>query len=195
MLSNHQSHWGSCWVDSEAARRFCAQLAYFTTGTKSFRKHTCPLASQLNLVIHKESCTSQLCNNRSNLTASAYQIAQHKQSAQLQISQQIGDFMQMQDYGWATSTKPDSCVWVIFGNFISLGVFKKGTKINSLNKLYRQFNTDILAGCKTQADWRQASKEQQFRNIIGVVEGRYGTSRPGVPLETYGWSYGIKSWS
>jgi hypothetical protein len=25
------------------------------------------------------------------------------------------------------------------------------------------------------------------------VEGRYGTSRPGVPLETYGCSYGIKS--
>jgi hypothetical protein len=25
-----------------------------------------------------------------------------------------------------------------------------------------------LAGCKTQADWRQATKEQQFRNIIGI---------------------------
>ncbi len=41
-------------------------------------------------------------------------------------------------------------------------------KINSLNKLCRQFNTDILAGCKTQADWQQAGEEQQFRNIIGV---------------------------
>jgi hypothetical protein len=51
--------------------------------------------------------------------------------------------------------------------FNSLGVFTKGTKINSLNKLCHQFNTDILAGCKTQADWRQASKEQQFRNVIG----------------------------
>ncbi len=27
------------------------------------------------------------------------------------------------------------------------------------------------------------------------VKERYGTSRPGVPLETYGWIYGIKSWS
>ncbi len=107
---DHQSHRGSRWANSEAACRFCTQSAHFITGTKSFRKHTCPLASQLILVIHKESCTSQLCNNRSNLAASAYQIAQHKQSTQLQISQQIGDFMQMQDYGWATSTKPDSCV-------------------------------------------------------------------------------------
>jgi hypothetical protein len=53
-------------------------------------------------------------------------------------------------------------------NFNSLGIFKKGTKINSLNKLCHQFNTDILAGCKTQVDWHQASEEQQFRNVIGV---------------------------
>jgi hypothetical protein len=53
-------------------------------------------------------------------------------------------------------------------NFNSLGIFTNGTKINSLNKLCRQFNTNILAGCKTQADWRQASEEQQFRNCIGV---------------------------
>jgi hypothetical protein len=53
-------------------------------------------------------------------------------------------------------------------NFNSLGLFTKGTKINSLHKLCRKFNTNILAGCKTQADWRQATKEQQFRNIIGV---------------------------
>jgi hypothetical protein len=46
----------------------------------------------------------------------------------------------------------------------SLGVFTKG----SLNKLCHQFNTDIPAGCKTQADWHQASKEQQFRNVIGL---------------------------
>jgi hypothetical protein len=37
-----------------------------------------------------------------------------------------------------------------------------------LNKLCCQFNTNILAGCKTQADWHQASEEQQFRNVIGV---------------------------
>ena len=73
----------------------------------------------------------------------------------------------MQDYG-APSTKPDNCIQVIIENFNSLGVFTKGTKINSLNKLCHQFNTDILAGCKTQADWRQTSKEQQFRNVIGM---------------------------
>jgi hypothetical protein len=53
-------------------------------------------------------------------------------------------------------------------NFNSLGIFTKGTKINSLNRLCRQFNADILAGCKTQADWQQAGEEQQFRNVIGV---------------------------
>jgi hypothetical protein len=106
---DHHSHQESCWADCKAACRFCAQWAQFDTGTKSFRKRTCPLASQLILVIHKGSYTSQLCNNRPNLAASAYQIAQYKQSTQFQISQQIGDFLQMQDYGRTPSTKPNNC--------------------------------------------------------------------------------------
>ncbi len=53
-------------------------------------------------------------------------------------------------------------------NFNSLGFFTKGTKINSLNKLCRKYNTDVLAGCKTQADWHQATDKQQFWNLIGV---------------------------
>jgi hypothetical protein len=57
---------------------------------------------------------------------------------------------------------------MITENFNSLGIFTKGTKINSLNKLCHQFNTDILAGCKTQVDWSQATKDQQFKNVIGV---------------------------
>jgi hypothetical protein len=74
----------------------------------------------------------------------------------------------MQDYGQAPSKKPNNCIQVIMENLNSLGIFTKGTKINSLNKLFHQFNTNILAGCKTQADWCQASKEQQFRNVIRV---------------------------
>ncbi len=53
-------------------------------------------------------------------------------------------------------------------NYNSLEIFTNGTMINSLNKRCRQFNTDILAGCKTQADWHQASAEQQIRNVIRV---------------------------
>ncbi len=56
----------------------------------------------------------------------------------------------------------------LWRTFNSLGVFTKGTKINSLNKLCRKYNTNVLEGCKTQADWHQATDEQQFRNLIGV---------------------------
>jgi hypothetical protein len=76
--------------------------------------------------------------------------------------------MRTQAYGQAPQEKPDDCIWVITENFNSLGVFTKGTKINSLNKLCRKYNTDVLAGCKAQADWRQATDDQQFRNLIGV---------------------------
>jgi hypothetical protein len=76
--------------------------------------------------------------------------------------------MRTQAYGQAPQEKPDACTWVIRENFNSLGVFTKGTKINSLNKLCRKYNTDVLAGCETQVDWRQATNEQQFWNLIGV---------------------------
>jgi hypothetical protein len=118
--------------------------------------------------IYKESRSAKLRNNRSQLAASAYQISIHEQSAQNQISQQLGDFMRMPAHGQAPRVKPNDCVRLIMKNFNSLGIFTKGTKVNSLNKLCRQFNTNILAGCKTQADWRQATDEQQFRNIIGI---------------------------
>jgi hypothetical protein len=53
-------------------------------------------------------------------------------------------------------------------NFNSLGVFTNGTKINALKKICREFKADVLAGCETQADWCQATEEQQFKNILGV---------------------------
>ncbi len=118
--------------------------------------------------IQKESRSAQLRQNRSQLAASAYQISLHKQHAQNQVSQQIEDFFREPAYGKAPWEKPDNCICVMMENFNSLGIFIKGTKINSLNKLCRQFNIDILAGCNTQVDWRQATNEQQFRNTIGV---------------------------
>ncbi len=90
---DHHSHWGSRWAKSKATCRFRAQLAQFNTGTKSFWKCTCPSATQQILVIHNESQTVQIRNKRYKLAASAFQISQHKQVAQNQISQQIGDLM------------------------------------------------------------------------------------------------------
>jgi hypothetical protein len=107
---DRHSHWGSHWVESKATSRFRAQSAQFDTGTKSFQKRTCPSASQLISVIHNESQTTQICNKQSKLAAAAFQISQHKQAAQNQISQQIGDFMSMQAYGQASQEKPDNCI-------------------------------------------------------------------------------------
>jgi hypothetical protein len=58
-------------------------------------------------------------------------------------------------------------------NFNSLGVFSlefftNVTKINALNKICREFKANVLAGCETQADRRQATEEQQLKNILGV---------------------------
>ncbi len=165
---SRHSHRGSTWADSKASHKFRAQSTKFNTGTKSFRECSRPSASQLMASIHKESRSAKLRNNRSQLAAFAYQISIHEQSAQNQILQQLGDFMRTPGYGQAPRVKPEDCIRLTIENFNSLGIFTKGTKINSLNKLCRQFNTDILAGCETQADWRQATDEQQFRNIICV---------------------------
>jgi hypothetical protein len=175
---SRHSHRGSTWADSEASCKFRAQSTQFNTGTKSFRECSRLSAFQLMASIHKESWSAKLCNNRSQLAASAYQISIHEQSAQNQILQKLGDFMSTPAYGQAPRVKPDDCVHLILENFNSLGIFTKGIKINSLDKLCRQFNTNILAGCETQADWCHATDEQQFRNIIGVVW------RPGASLPT-----------
>jgi hypothetical protein len=102
--------------------------------------------------IHKDNRISQLCNNRSQLTATAYQITQHEQSATSQIRKQVEEFWHKPAYGKAPREKPSDCVRVIMENFNSLGVFTNSTKINALNKICREFKADVLAGCKTQAD-------------------------------------------
>jgi hypothetical protein len=161
------SHQGSRWAKSKATCRFRTQSAQFDTGTSSFQKRT-RSSSQLISVINNKCRNAQIRNNWSKLTVSAFQITQHKQAAQTQISQQIGIFLRIQGYEQAPHEKPDNCIRVIMKIVNSLGIFTNGTTINSLNKLCRQFNTNILAGCKTQADWCQASEEQQFRNVIGI---------------------------
>ncbi len=145
---DHHAHWGSRWAVSEATCRSHAQSAQFDTGTKSFLKHSCPLASQLILTIYNESRSAQNCNKRSKLSALAFQISQHERVAQNQISQQIGDFMRTQVYRQAPQEKPDNCIWVIMKNFNSVGIFTKCTKSNNLNKLCQQFNTDIWQDAK-----------------------------------------------
>jgi len=92
----------------------------------------------------------------------AIQIAQHESCARNQITRQIDDFWRKTAYDKAPGVKPDNCIRVVMENFNSLGFFTSGVKINTLNKLCRKFNTDILAGCEMQADWRQATDEQQF---------------------------------
>ncbi len=145
-------HCGSCWADSESTQRFCAQSAQFDTGNKAFCLRTHPTAAEIMSKIHKDNRISQLCNNRSQLTATAYQITQHEQSATSQIRKQVEEFWHKPAYGKAPREKPSDCVRVIMENFNSLGVFTNSTKINALNKICREFKADVLAGCKTQAD-------------------------------------------
>jgi hypothetical protein len=109
----------------------------------SFLKRAWPSASQLISAIHSESRSAKYSKKRSRLAATAYQISQHEQAAQNQISLQLGDFTHSQVYGQTPQEKQNDCISVIMENFNSLGVFTKGTKINSLNKLCRKYNTDI----------------------------------------------------
>ena len=168
--SSHDRHArrGSRWSESEATRRFRAQSKQFDTGTKDFIRRTRPSASELIAGIQEKVRTNLMRAKNSQLAETAFQIAQHESAARNQITCQIDDFWRQTAYGKAPGSKPDNCIRVVMENFNSLGVFTNGVKINALNKLCRKYNTDILAGCETQADWRQASNEQQFRNIIGV---------------------------
>jgi hypothetical protein len=156
----HACH-GSRWSESEATRRFRAQSKQFNTVSRDFIKRSRPSATELIASIQKKNRTALLHNNNSLLTKTAYQIAQHESIANNQITRQVNDFWHKPAYGKAPGSKPDNCVQIVMENFNSLGVFTNGVKINALNKLCQKFKTDILAGCETQADWRQATDEQQ----------------------------------
>jgi hypothetical protein len=69
------------------------------------------------LAIHNESRNAKYGKKRFRLAATAYQISQHEQAAQNQISLQMGDFMRTQVYGQAPQEKPDDCIRVILENF------------------------------------------------------------------------------
>ncbi len=116
---------GSCWANSEATCRFRTQSALFDTGIKSFCECTRPSASQLISVIHKKSQNAQLCNNRSQLATSAYQISLRKQCTQNQIPQQIEDFWRKPAYGKAPWEKPDNSVHVIMEIFLVWVFYKR----------------------------------------------------------------------
>ncbi len=105
----HSCH-GSSWTNSEAACKFWAQSEQFDTGTKAFHARIHPLASQSITEIHKKSHSAQICNTRSQLAASTYQISSHKQHAQNQLSLQIADFFHEPAHGKAPWEKPDNCV-------------------------------------------------------------------------------------
>ncbi len=157
-----RAHRGSRWSESKATRRFRAQSRQFDTGTRDFNSRSRPSATELIASIQRKNQTALPRNNNSNLIETAFQIAKHESSAKNQITWQVNDFWQKTAYGKAPGIKPDNSVRVVMENFNSLGFFTNGVKINALNKLCRKFKMDILTGCKTQADWCQATKEQQF---------------------------------
>jgi hypothetical protein len=175
---SHQNKWisaydchacgGSCWLESETTRRFKAQSKQFDTITKDFNRRSQPSASEPIVTIQKKNRTALLRKNNSHLSESAFQIAQQESSAKNQINRQVDDFWRNPAYGKAPVSKPDNCVCIVMENFNSLGFFTNGVKINALNKLCHKFKTDILACCEVQADWCQATNEQQFQHIMGV---------------------------
>ena len=109
---NRHAHQGSQWAEFKAARRFRAQSAQVDTVTTLFLKCACPSASQLILAIHNESRSAKYSKKRSRLAATAYQISQHEQAAQNQISLQLGDFMRTQVYGQV----PQENRMIVFGS-------------------------------------------------------------------------------
>jgi hypothetical protein len=52
----------------------------------------------------------------------------------------------------------DNVVWIMFENFLSLGLFVEGParhkKVRQLNKLVQDYGVELLAGCEMRTDWR-----------------------------------------
>jgi hypothetical protein len=85
-------------------------------------------------------------------------LARAKQVAQHVVWSVLADLMMEGKYGQLEIVKPDNTIPIMFENFSSLCFFvlgkEKGMKTRQINKLMKEYNVDIMAGCKTRVDWR-----------------------------------------
>jgi hypothetical protein len=85
-------------------------------------------------------------------------LARAKQVAQHGVWSVLADLMMEGKYGQLEIVKPDNTIRIMFENFSSLHLFvlgkEKGIQIWQINKLMKEYNVNIMDGCKTRVDWR-----------------------------------------
>jgi hypothetical protein len=85
-------------------------------------------------------------------------LARAEQVAQQGVRSILSDLLAVGKYGQLEKVKPNNTICIIWKKISSLCLFvqgkKKGRKICQINKLMKEYNVDVMAGCKMQVDWR-----------------------------------------
>ena len=61
----------------------------------------------------------------------------------------------------------------MFENFNSIGIGTQNWKMDRLNHLVKQLQIDVVSGCETNLDWRQAS--ESMLDLLAPSQAKKGT--------------------
>jgi hypothetical protein len=113
-----------------------------------------------NLIDHTNQTHTSLTQShaRPDTICMSLNLARTKQAAQRGVRSLLSDLITAGKYGQLKKAKFDNTIRVMFEKFSSFCLFAQGKekcrKICQINKLMKDYNVDVMAGCETRVDWR-----------------------------------------
>ena len=92
------------------------------------------------------------------------------------------------EYGFFPKKKANDKVRVIFENWSTLMLWKSNERMEAINQLCKQFETDILLGAEHQTDFQFVEEEQKIENLL--CEGQQSRGRAGYNTPELKWTGG-----
>jgi hypothetical protein len=109
-----------------------------------------PSSQEIMAMINKVSQRNTQCRQNHGLVAAALELAHVESMAARQVNASVDALWREEKYGHAPREKPAYSVCLVMGNFNSLQVTSRNSKINAINNLLWDFKVDmLLCGCKT----------------------------------------------
>ena len=132
------------------------------TGFQKYQQRLQHTPEAILQYVTKENTRQTRRSQRGKFKLAAAEIWRREQAAAKIVSQETEQVVKEDRYGYFPREKPDDAVRLMYENWNSLGIFTGDKKITTIDGLVKRYQVDILAGCETQCDWRQAERSRRF---------------------------------
>ena len=136
------------------------------TGFQKYQQRLQHTPEAILQYVTKENTRQTRRSQRGKFKLAAAEIWRREQAAAKIVSQETEQVVKEDRYGYFPREKPDDAVRLMYENWNSLGIFTGDKKITTIDGLVKRYQVDILAGCETQCDWRQAERSRRFQHLL-----------------------------